>query len=154
MNANKQLTANKFEEQVYDYFNDELNIPLSHFVTKGAQAKRGENRQGVEIKNDQRYKETGNLYISTRRSYEYKNHPSGIYRDTETKQLFYVIGDEHKFWVLATRHLTKYHKTKNPKEVQGFKTQTGGTEYGFLLPTSIADAMAVEVFSNQTQLAL
>lgn len=152
MNANKQLKANKFEEQVYDYFNDRLNIPLSHFVSKDAQFTRGENRQGVEIKNDQRYEQTGNLYISIKRCYEYKDYPSGIYRDTETKQLFYVIGDENKFWVLATKHLMKYHKTKNPKEVSGFKTLTGGTEYGFLLPTSVADAMAVEVYTKQLKL--
>tara|TARA_B110000285_G_scaffold203670_1_gene239989 strand:+ start:19025 stop:19492 length:468 start_codon:yes stop_codon:yes gene_type:complete len=152
MTEQKQLKANNFEDIVYDYFNDELNWILSHYASKEAQFKRGENRQGVEIKNDQRYNETGNLFISIKRDYKFKEYPSGIFRDTETKQLFYVIGDKDNFWVLSTKHLREYFNIKNPDLFSGFTTDKGGKEYGFLLPINKADRICVHKFSNQTTL--
>ena len=155
MEQQKQLQANRFEEFVYDYFNNEWNIPISHFVTKEAQYKRGENRQGFEIKNDQRYKDTGNLYISIKRVYQHIEYPSGIYRNTKTKQRLYIIGDENKFWIIATKQLRGYFEEKRPKEIKGF-THNDGIEYGYLLRVNEADKMAVEVFDralrNQTKL--
>lgn len=152
MEQQKQLRANNFEDIVYDYFNDELSWILSHYASKEAQFKRGENRQGVEIKNDQRYNETGNLFISIKREYEYIHYPSGIYRDTETSQMFYVIGDKNNFWIIATKHLKAYYEKNTPQLFSGFTTDKGGKEYGFLLPLNIADRMAVHKFSTQTTL--
>jgi hypothetical protein len=152
MEEQKQLRANNFEDIVYDYFNDELNWILSHYASKEAQFKRGENRQGVEIKNDQRYDETGNLFISIKRDYRFKEYPSGIYRDTETKQMFYVIGDKNNFWIIATKHLRSYYEINKPELFSGFTTDKGGKEYGFLLPVNKADRMAVHKFSTQITL--
>tara|TARA_R110000803_G_scaffold23796_1_gene58055 strand:+ start:3970 stop:4431 length:462 start_codon:yes stop_codon:yes gene_type:complete len=149
MDTNKQLEANKFEEQVYDYFNDVWNISLSHYVSKEGQYKRGENRQGVEIKNDQMYSKTGNLYISIKRVYQHTEYPSGVYRETDTKQRFYTIGDKNKFWIISSKHLQEYHQMQSPKETSGFKTATGGIEYGFLLPINMANLMAIDIFSKQ-----
>ena len=151
METKKQVQANEFEEKIYDYFNDEWNLPLSHFVSKEGQYKRGENRQGFEIKNDQRYSQTGNLYISTKRVYNVAEYPSGIYRTTKTKQRFYVIGDENKFWVIATRHLRQYYEKYTPNLIKGF-TYNDGTEYGYLLPVNKADEMATEIYSKQLTL--
>jgi hypothetical protein len=152
MDTKKQLQANKFEEHVYDYFNDVWNISLSHYVSKEAQYKRGENRQGIEIKNDQMYNDTGNLYISIKRVYQHTEYPSGIYRKTKTKQRFYVIGDENKFWVISTKHLQEYHKMQSPRETSGFKTSSGGIEYGYLLPIKTAELMAVGTYCKQLKL--
>lgn len=151
METKKQIQANNFEEKVYDYFNDEWNIPISHFVSKEGQYKRGENRQGFEIKNDQRYAETGNLYISIKRVYQHTEYPSGIYRETKTKQRLYIIGDENKFWIISTKHLKQYFEEKKPKEIKGF-TQNNGIEYGYLLRVNEADKMAIDVYSKQINL--
>lgn len=151
MEQQKQLQANSFEEFVYDYFNDEWNIPISHFVSKEGQYKRGENRQGFEIKNDQRYSKTGNLYISIKRVYNFAEYPSGIYRETKTKQRFYVIGDENKFWIIATRHLKQYYEKNKPNLIKGF-TYNNGTEYGYLLPVKEANGMAAEIYCKQLTL--
>jgi len=151
----KQLQANEFEEKVYDYFNDNHSIPLSHYVSKSGQFTRGENRQGFEIKNDQMYNSTGNLYISVERRYSGgKTYPSGIFRDTKTKQLFYIIGDVNNFWVIATKHLQQYYKENELKLYPGFRTETGGQEMGFLLSTKKADRLCVAKYSNQTQLEI
>ncbi len=154
MEQQKQLRANNFEDIVYDYFNDELSWILSHYASKEAQFKRGENRQGVEIKNDQKYKESRNLYISVKRVYagSGKEYSSGIYRDTETRQMFYVIGDKDNFWIIATKHLRSYYEINKPELYSGFTTDKGGKEYGFLLPVNKADRMAVHKFSTQTTL--
>lgn len=156
METKKQLQANEFEEKVYDYFNDVHNIPLSHFVSKNGQFKRGENRQGFEIKNDQMFNKTGNLYISVKRVYDNigKEYPSGIYRETETSQLFYIIGDSNNFWVIATKHLRSYYEENNLSLVGGFKSATGGQEFGFLLSTIKADRLCAAKHSIQTKLNL
>jgi len=154
MDIKKQVQANEFEEKVYDYFNDIHNIPLSHFVSKTGQFTRGENRQGFEIKNDQRYKQTGNLYISVKRVYAEsgKEYPSGIYRDTETAQLFYIIGDSDNFWIIATKHLRTYYEENDLQPIKGFKSATGGQEIGFLLSTRKADRLCAAKYSTQTKL--
>lgn len=149
---NKYKRATNFEEYIYDYFNDKLNIPLSHFVSKQGQYERGENRQGVEIKNDQSYNKYNNLFISVKREYVDKCYPSGIFRQTKTKQLFYVIGDVNNFWVFSTKQLKGYYNKNKPELKKGFTTQTGGTDYGFLLKVNEADALCVHKFSKQLQL--
>ena len=65
----KQSNGLKFESFVYDWFTTEKNINLSHYTTKEEQYLKGENRQGVEIKNDQMFKKTGNLFISVEREH-------------------------------------------------------------------------------------
>jgi len=152
METKKAIQANTFEEKVYDYFNDILNISLSHYVSKDGQYKRGENRQGVEIKNDQLFRKTGNLYIATKRVYRYTEYPSGIFRKTLTKQLFYVIGDEQTFWVISTKHLQEYVAINNVNCVDGFKTLAGGVEQGFLLPINKADLMSVAKYDTQQKM--
>lgn len=151
MDANKLERANNFEDVVMDYFNDNLNIPLSHYASKHGQYTRGENRQGVEIKNDQKYQTTGNLYISIKRCYANNEYPSGIYRQTETPQLFYVIGCKNNFWVIATKHLRDYYEQNDPLLVNGFTSATNGTEKGFLLKCSVADKMCVHKYSKVKQ---
>ena len=152
METKKAIQANTFEEKVYDYFNDILNISLSHYVTKDGQHKRGENRQGVEIKNDQLFRKTGNLYIATKRVYDFADYPSGIFRETSTKQLFYVIGDEQTFWVISTKHLQEYYTMNDVKLFDGFVTLIGGVEKGFLLPIKKADLMAVAKYDTQQKI--
>ena len=68
----------------------------------------GENRLGVEFKYDQRFRQTGNLYIETAekarpRRGEYA--PSGIYRDDNT--WLWVQGDHQSVAVFLKRELVR-----------------------------------------------
>lgn len=145
----KQSNGLKFESFVYDWFTTEKNINLSHYTTKEEQYLKGENRQGVEIKNDQMFKNTGNLFISVERDYGYTVHPSGIFKE---QSWLYVIGDKSIFYIFSTKQLREYYKEQNPKLFSGFKTAKGGTEKGFLINQQTADRLCIEKVTNQTKL--
>jgi len=154
MDKNKQEKASIFEDFVYDYFIDNLKFNLSHYSSKPAQFKRGENRQGIEIKNDNLYNIYGNLFISVERRMEWGEvNGSGIFRETDTEQLLYVIGDEYNFWVLATKHLRAYYEKHQPELFGGFKTPKS-RDYGYKLPIGVADRMCIHKYTNQTKLNL
>ena len=154
MDNNKKKQANAFEGFAYNHLITELKWAVTHYVTEEDQRTKGENHQGIEIKNDQAYNKTGNLYISVKRVYNGFEYGSGIYRDTETKQLFYLIGDHKNFWLIATKHLQAYYEQNNLKLIPGFRTHTGGQEYGFLLPIEKADKLCAYSYTNQQTLDL
>lgn len=145
----KQNKGLKFESYIMDWFAKEKNINLSHYTTYEEQISKGENRQGVEIKNDQMFKNTGNLFISVERDYGYAIHPSGIFKD---QSWLYVIGDKDCFYIFSTKHLREYYKEQNPKLFSGFKTAKGGTEKGFLINHKTADRLCVEKVTNQIKM--
>ena len=92
----------------------------------------GENLMGLEIKFDQRFWETGNLYIET----DEKSHPdrphyvrSDIYR-TDNSWL-YAIGDYHVLFIFAKNFLRGIDKAE-PPWLRRFKPT--GTSVGFGVP--------------------
>ncbi len=145
----KQNNGLKFESFIMDWFAKEKNINLSHYTTYEEQIHKGENRQGIEIKNDQMFKKTGNLFISVEREYDYTTHPSGIFKN---QSWLYVIGDKDCFYIFSTKQLRQIYNGNKPKLYNGFKTPKGGTEKGFLLNTKMADKFCIEKISNQTKL--
>lgn len=144
----KQNKGLKFESFIMDWFAKEKNINLSHYTTYEEQIHKGENRQGIEIKNDQIFKNSGNLFISVERDYGYTTHPSGIFKD---QSWLYVIGDKDCFYIFSTKQLRQIYYGKNPKLISGFKTAKGGTEKGFLLSKAKADKFCIEKVSTQTK---
>jgi len=86
----------EFEAYIMDWFCKQKNINLSHYTLLKEQIEKGENRQGIEIKNDQRFIETGNLFISVERDYGYTKYESGIYKN---QSWLYVIGNEDLFYI-------------------------------------------------------
>jgi len=145
----KQNKGLKFESFIMDWFAKEKNINLSHYTTYEEQIHKGENRQGIEIKNDQIFKNSGNLFISVERDYGYTTHPSGIFKD---QSWLYVIGDKDCFYIFSTKQLRQIYYGNNPKLISGFKTAKGGTEKGFLLSKAKADKFCIEKVSPQTKL--
>ena len=103
----KQSKGLKFESFIMDWFAENHKINLSHYTTYDEQIHKGENRQGIEIKNDQMFKNTGNLFISVERDYCYMKHPSGIYK---YQRLLYVIGDIDCFYIFAVKHLKQVYE--------------------------------------------
>ena len=145
----KQEKGLQFESYIMDYFAKHKNISLSHYTTYQEQIDLGENRQGIEIKNDQRFQDTKNLFISVERDYGYVKYPSGIYKN---QSWLYVIGNQDIFYIFATKHLKQYFENKKPILFEGFKTVKNGVDKGFLLSQKDADIMCIEKVTTQTKL--
>jgi len=145
----KQNKGLKFESYIIDWLANEKNINLSHYTTYEEQIHKGENRQGIEIKNDQMFSKTGNLFISVERVYDYTTHPSGIFKN---QSWLYVIGDKDCFYIFSTKQLRQIYQGNKPKLYNGFKTPKGGTEKGFLLNKKMADKFCIEKISKQIKL--
>lgn len=108
-------------------------IPLISYSSKEYQNMIGENKAGIEIKNDMNFRKTGNLYIETAEKSKAENQcfvKSGIYRNDNT--WLYLIGDKETVFVLSKKQLQILHKKNKYREVEI------ATSRGFLLP--VADA--------------
>tara|TARA_R110000744_G_scaffold152852_1_gene267119 strand:- start:807 stop:1265 length:459 start_codon:yes stop_codon:yes gene_type:complete len=145
----KQLKGLKFESFIMDWFSENKKINLSHYTTYDEQIHKGENRQGIEIKNDQMFKRTGNLFISVSRDYGYVEYCSGICKG---QSWLYVIGDEEEFYIFSTKQLVQFYKEQTPKIFNGFTSPKNGTEKGFLLSKKQAESLCVEKITKQTKL--
>lgn len=111
-------------------------IVVIGYASRRFQILRGENMLGAEIKNDAKFRETGNLYIETaEKSHpdKPKYYPSGIHR--EDNSWLYVIGDINDIWIFSTKYLrmleSKYRKVETP------------TSQGFVMPLSEAHKYCV-----------
>lgn len=106
------------------------------YASRRFQRSHGENLLGAEIKNDKKFRATGNVYIeiAEKAHPDRPNYtPSGIMR--EDNSWLYVIGDERTFWIFATVYLRKL-VTRWPR------TQTH-TSVGHLMPVSEANKYAI-----------
>lgn len=146
---NKQEKGLEFESFIMDWFANQKNINLSHYTLLKEQINKGENRQGIEIKNDQRFQETGNLFISVERDYGYTKYESGIYKN---QSWLYVIGNEYEFYIFATKHLKQYYEHNKPQLFDGFKSIKNGIDKGFLLSKKQAERICIEKITKQTKL--
>jgi hypothetical protein len=145
----KQQEGLEFESYIIDWFCSQKNINLSHYTLLKEQINKGENRQGIEIKNDQRFQETGNLFISVERDYGYTKYESGVYKN---QSWLYVIGNENEFYIFATKHLKQYYEHNKPQLFDGFKSIKNGVEKGFLLSKKQAERICIEKITKQTKL--
>ena len=143
------LRADRFESHVYNYFLETHSISISHYHLLQEQIEIGENRQGIEIKNQPAYEKYKNLYISVKRVYSYAEYPSGLYKDNHW---LYVTGVKNTFWIFSTKQLKQYYTINNPHLLKGFTSTKEGTEYGFLLTSKQADDMCIEKVDNQLKL--
>lgn len=129
----------QFQDFVTDILFNELFIPISTYQSKKYQLK-GENKQGIEIKFDGRYKETGNLYIeisekSDPRNMNYVN--SGIHRKDNT--WLYIIGDYSILYIFGKTILRAMYLSGNYKKV------SIPTSMGFLIPKKDAEKYSLKI---------
>lgn len=151
MNWEKQ--AEQFESFVYDWFIKTYGIAITHYHTREEQFTKGENRQGFEIKNDQSYCQTGNLFISVlRKSKDGTPYNSGIFK--QDNRWLYIIGDKNEFFVFTCKQLQNYYLHYKPELKKGFVTSSGRTEYGFLLSKKDADKIAAIKHTTQLEMKL
>ena len=90
MTDNYKLRLEKglqFQDFITDILIKELGISLSTYSSQKYQNLKGENKQGFEIKFDDKYKDTGNVYIEVAEKSNPLNEnfiSSGIYRNDNT----------------------------------------------------------------------
>jgi len=111
-------------------------IVVVGYASQKFQNKRGENMLGAEIKNDERFRQTGHLFIEVaeKSNPDKSNYtPSGIMR-ADNSWLF-VIGDKETVWIFSTKYLVmlkdRYQKVQTP------------TSIGHLMPIRAADKYAI-----------
>jgi hypothetical protein len=119
----------QFQDFITDVLIKELGISLSTYNSKKFQYNKGENKQGFEIKFDDKFKITKNIYIeiaekSNPNNYEYVK--SGIYRNDNT--WLYLIGNYECIYIFSKKHLQLMHNMNKYKLVQTTTSQ------GFLVP--------------------
>lgn len=129
----------KLKQGLYyqDFVIEELykvGLPIISYSSKQYQHLVGENKAGLEIKNDSNYKTTGNIYIeiSEKPDANKKEYwKSGIYRNDNT--WLYLIGDTDRIFIFSKKQLVLVHESKKYREV------SIPTSKGFLLPVKDAE---------------
>ncbi len=113
----------------------EIGIPLTSLSSKKFQFSVGENLQGIEIKFDDKFFDTGNIYIEVKE----KSNPinlnyvdSGIYRNDNT--WLYLIGNYSTMFIFGKKHLQLMYESQKYREVEN----STKTSIGFLVPVSDA----------------
>ena len=126
-----------YEDYLYVKLEEKLKIKIDGCNTQGEQRKIGENHLGWEIKFDDNYKTTGNLFI------EYCEKPdedkpefrrSGVLKEYDNSWL-YLIGDEKTLYFFAMRELANayYYLDEDKNPIHERKPSKTGTSWGFLL---------------------
>lgn len=129
----------EYQDFVTNILLSELGIALSSYSSIKYQCSVGENKQGIEIKFDDRYENTGNLYIETQEKSNPNNMKyidSGIYRSDNT--WLYLIGNYKEIFIFSKKQLVIIHKRKTCREV---KTTTS---IGFLIPKDEAEKYSIK----------
>jgi len=132
----------EFQDYVTNLLINEIGIPLSTYSSKSYQLK-GENRQGIEIKFDDKYKETGNLYIEISEKSDalnYKYVDSGIYRNDNT--WLYIIGNYEIVFIFGKELLKLMHKSSK------YRVVNTPTSNGFLIPNDDAYKYSLKVIKT------
>jgi hypothetical protein len=123
----------EYQDFITDLLIGELGISLSSYSSKKFQNSIGENRQGFEIKFDNRMNDTGNIYIEVKEKANPNNTnyvDSGIFRNDNT--WLYLIGNYNLVYIFGKKHLVLMYESNKYKEVKI------NTSIGFLIP--VADA--------------
>ena len=110
-----------------------IGLPVINYSSKEFQHKKGENLAGIEIKFDQKFRDTHNLYIETAEKTNANNTmwvSSGIYRNDNS--WLYIIGDYKTIYIFSKKQL------KDIKE-NYHQSDTNPTSKGYLLPIRDAE---------------
>lgn len=135
--------AKKFNEglKFQDFATKQLyliGMPIVAYVSKENQLK-GENFAGIEIKQDDRLNETGNLYIETAEKTNVTNIeyiPSGIFRNDNT--WLYCIGNYEALYLLSKQQLQFIYNSADNYFKHGIHKVETPTSRGILVPLEYA----------------
>jgi len=116
---------------IHELYN--IGLPVVNYGSREYQRMFGENKAGIEIKYDTRFRETGNFYIEVAEKTNPKNPffvPSGIYRNDNS--WLYLIGDYQSIFIFSKLQLQKVHQSKQYTEKEI------ATSKGFVIPVKEA----------------
>jgi hypothetical protein len=136
----------KFQDHCAVQIMKNLNIPLVNLQSKEFQFEIGENLQGFEIKYDQNFVSTNNLYIETehRVSPEQEYYKGGIFR--EDNSWLYCIGNYEIIYIFPKNLLILlYNSGRYPVIENNLMTSKG-----FLLPKHDADKYAATKIATKS----
>lgn len=114
-------------------------IVVVGYASRRFQNSEGENMLGAEIKRDDNFRTTGNLYIETAEKSHPDNPrfvPSGIMR--QDNSWLFVIGDEQTIYIFSTKYLRMLVKQKKWRFI-GDKP----TSQGYLMPIDDAEKYSI-----------
>lgn len=125
--------AHKFEVFVENEFK-KYGIDIGFYKDKESQYK-GETEIGLEIKNDMKLKDTGNVFIEVKQRLNNDMDwlDSGIFKQDNTK--WQLIGDENEYYIIYKDDLIKEYELVVKYKTYKIKIEkkNGGTGQGFLL---------------------
>lgn len=135
----------KFQDRCALQIMKNLNIPLVNLQSKDYQFKVGENLQGFEIKFDQCFTNTSNLYIETAHrvtpEQEYCN--GGILR--QDNSWLYCIGNYKVLYIFLKKFLVNLYNSGRYEVIENNLK----TSKGFLLPKTDADKYSAYKIENE-----
>lgn len=143
----KRLDIGKQFEVEASHFLTSVGFPIGLNFSAQGQWEFGESSAHCEIKKDQNFRRTGNLFIETRERRDdtglSKWRDAGIY--DASKPWFYLIGDKTIIWLLGVRSLKLQHKSGEHRFV------SLPTSEGFLLPVPKANELCIKWWQNWGQ---
>jgi hypothetical protein len=148
----KLQAAFEFENYIEHFFRKKYKLELGPFVTPEGQYKLGENKLGIEIKNDTLISKYGNLYIEYAEksgSNLQKYVRSGILKDD--RSVYFLTGDRERFWVFKKQRLKEiYHQEKALRQERkpsqrGIVFKIKPTSLGFVIPLKEAIKEAIDL---------
>lgn len=147
----------KFQDDVCDILAKYRGLIIQNFGSRERQYETGENRQGVEIKHDMKFRSTPNLFIETHERAMPSNNwsPSGIYR--ADNQWLFIIGDIDTLWLLGSvilRGMERKCSSEGQPLYRHIPTTDTDTAKGFLLPQKEADKYALWKFDRATAIPI
>ncbi len=140
--AAKLEGAKLYQDFVVDAAWDLLGLAVVQYSSQAYQNAIGESRTGVEIKHDEKFAETGNLWIEISEKANPQNGryvDSGIYRTDNT--WLYCIGDYDTIFLFSKTLLRSLHRS-GKWSVRENKTKTSN---GFLLTATQAERYAAAI---------
>jgi hypothetical protein len=141
----KLKKGEEYQDFVYDLLY-RFGLPCVHFSSRKLQIDRGENITGIEIKFDDRYQETGNLWIEYAEKADKKNKRfvnSGILRPDNT--WLYAIGNYEMLFVLSKKHLVLLMDKERYRNIKHLRI---ATSKGYLLPHDMAAKYSILMFKK------
>lgn len=129
----------EYQDFITDVLINELGIALSSYGSAKYQYTKGENKQGFEIKFDDKYKTTNNLYIEVAEKSNKLNEnfvSSGIFRNDNT--WLWITGNYQEVFIFSKKHLKLMFNSKK------FKQVVTETSKGFLIDKENAEKYCIK----------
>lgn len=141
----------EYQDFICEWMARNYGIVMTVFSSKKYQYNLGESLQGIEIKYDMMYSDTGNIYIEIgekAKPREGDYYKSGIFRDDNT--WLYFIGNYEELYVFSKKQLkTVYEKKRYFKYIEHNNTKTS---CGFLLDKIRAENFCIMKFNLKNEL--